>query len=129
MSETTKYEDFLNRIISDGIAAARGSYKDSNPLKLEGAVAGFEACRNKSIDELRELLKQARTTRNKALARNDGSYWKYRCFEAEVEWVCNVVSAALWNEGRTDLIVEPTGRGLQQAAKILGIRDESPKYN
>jgi hypothetical protein len=125
-NETTKYEDFLARIISEGIAAARESYKNS-PLKLEGAIAGFEACLNKSIDELRDVLEQAKRNRNQALARNDGSYWKYRCFESEVEWVCNVVSAALLNEGSKDLIVEPTGRGLMQAARILGI--ESSKYN
>ena len=40
----------------------------------------------------------------------DWPYWYARCFALEVEWVCNVVSAMLMNEGRPT-IVTPTARG------------------
>lgn len=52
------YNDFLNRIIDDGITAAKRDYENS-PDKLKGAVAGFEACRGKSPPELFELLREA----------------------------------------------------------------------
>jgi hypothetical protein len=39
------YNDFLNQIIEDGIIAAKEDYagpQDKN--RLEGSIAGFEAC-------------------------------------------------------------------------------------
>ena len=46
-------------------------------------------------------------------------YWRVRCFALEVEWTCNVVSAALVNQGLGEAIVPPTARGVMQAARIL----------
>lgn len=113
------YKYFLDRIIDDGIKACRESYKDDTQ-KRDGAVAGFNACRGRSVFELRQQLDIARKAANAAFAVDKSNYWYLRCFEAEVEWVCNVVSSALQNQGE-DPIVIPTARGYMKAAEILGV--------
>ena len=116
------YVNFLNRIIDDGIAAATESYKNSVP-KREGAVAGFRACRGKSPTELLMLLREANQRQTILVGTEDmDAYWRARCFQAEVEWTCNVVSAALQNMGEST-IVTPTARGYMKAAEILGVGD------
>jgi len=119
------YEDFLRSVIEDGIEAATRDYtKPDQAHKLAGSLAGFEACRGKSPEELAVLLLEIR--RKVAIMRfkpldDERDYWHWRCHEAEVEWVCNVVSAALLNEGKTT-IVPPSANGMMAAAKILGVR-------
>jgi hypothetical protein len=119
------YFAFLDRIIDDGIAAVREDYKHRKPFWIEGGVAGFEACRDKTIVELAQLLERARRVGQRAhRQRTDvARYWRIRAYESEVEWVCNVVSAALWNSGQSTIIT-PTARGVMKAAEILGVRQE-----
>jgi hypothetical protein len=116
-----QHSEFLARIIDDGQAAARDSYADSLD-KLEGAVAGFEACRGLSPLELITVLEHAALQAQEAFRTKSDDYWRVRCYQLEVEWVCNCVSAALINNGvgalRQDL---PTARGVQKAASILGV--------
>jgi len=136
---STTYEDLLARVIDDGIVAASRDYARS-PSKRRGAVAGFEACRGKSPDQLRQLLHDARLATRNATERHHplyrkrldaywetrcyeaeiDAYWETRCYEAEIEWVCNVVSAALANQG-LPTIVPPTARGVMAAAVVLGV--------
>lgn len=113
------HDEFLNQIITRGIAACERDYAD-RPAMREGSIAGFEACRGKTADQLRQLLQDA--YRNTLQARHDRSpdYWRTRCFELEVEWVCNVVSAAAISSGGP-FIVPPTARGVLMAAQILGV--------
>jgi hypothetical protein len=115
---------FLTRIIDDGIRAARRDYAHK-PDRLRGALAGFEACRGKTPEEIANLLAAARTaTRDAQLVpQRDStiSYWEIRCREAEIEWVANCLSAALAGIGlRT--IITPTARGYMKAAEVLGVR-------
>lgn len=70
--------------------------------------------------ELRQQLDLARKLADAALAADRSNYWYYRCFHVEVEWVCNVVSAALQNQ-REETIVPPTARGYLKASEILGV--------
>lgn len=114
------YDEFLTRVIDEGIAAARTDYA-SSPHKLKGAVAGFEACRGKDTVALAQLIIEAGKMTQDALLAHVPNYWEIRCFEAEVEWVCNCVSAMLLNEG-LPTIVPPTSRGVMRAAEIIGIR-------
>lgn len=120
------YDTFLAQVITEGIAACEKDYaKDTQTEKREGAIAGFEVCRGKSPVELGRILANARArlhdaSRELAGPRRDG-YWRIRCFEAEVEWVCNVVSAALMNNGEP-VIIQPTARGVLKAAAILGTK-------
>ncbi len=110
---------FLESIIVDGISAAKIDYKEtSDAHKLSGAIAGFEACRGKTPKELATLLGIARNEMQAAFVEEKKDYWFFRCKEAEIEWVCNCVSAALINEG-FDPIVTPTARGELKANQIL----------
>lgn len=120
---------FLARVIDEGLVAARHDYNRPDPVgqaRLRGAVAGFEACRGLSPPDLLALLRAAQAAREKAhdaMGQPHGAehYWEARCFEVEVEWCCNVVSAALANIGAAPLIPY-TGHGLAMAARILGVR-------
>lgn len=115
-------KDFLDRVVNDGIKAARESYKDK-PKKRDGAVAGFEACRNKTIFELRQQLHLAANLADIARITDRENYWYHRCYHAEIEWVCNVVSACLQNQ-KLDTIVIPTARGFLKAAEIIGLKGD-----
>ena len=114
------YDALLDRIIADGVAACERDYA-ADTEKREGAVAGFEVCRGKAPAELARILKNARDRTFAArLSDKRAGYWRIRCFESEVEWVCNVVSAALQNQGLPTIVV-PTARGYSAAAGILGV--------
>ncbi len=119
MSAPITHEVFLERIVTDGIAAAEKDYA-SSPDKKNGAVAGFMACRGKDIPGLAQLLTTARDSVQAAHRQRAKDYWWFRCYEAEVEWVCNVISAACYNQGLPVLVI-PTARGMIKAAEILGV--------
>lgn len=109
--------DFLDKVIDRGIEAARSTYvRPDQKKKLEGAIAGFEACRGKGVSYLDALLVQA--NRKVATQFEKEDYQYYSCFQAEIEWVCNCVSAALLNRGQKPIIL-PTARGVLVAASIL----------
>ena len=114
-------QDVLKRIIDDGIAVAKADYRlPEQKQKRDGAVAGFEACRGKTPAQLAVLLESARTNTREAHRSEATNYWEIRCFEAEVEWVCNCVSAILANQ-HLPVIVTPTYRGVMKAAEVVGV--------
>lgn len=117
------YQQFLTRVIDDGIEAAHRDYA-SDEHKRRGAVEGFEACRGKSPRELGELLATAASNTSRAREDRVDDYWRFRCHELEVGWVCNVVSACLHNQG-LPTIVTPTARGMMKAAGIAGVAQVS----
>ncbi len=98
-----EYNQFLTQIVDDGIEAAKKSYADK-PDKLRGSVAGFEACRGKSPEELGSTLAAATAATMAAGACKAANYWEVRCFELEVEWVCNVISAAIRRVARPGFV-------------------------
>jgi hypothetical protein len=118
-------------VINDGIQAARDDYGSTDTelvrAKLEGSIAGFDACRHRTPAKLKKLLAEAHEktqgARLRKIGGDDESYWYIRCYELEVEWVCNCVSAALANSG-LPVIVPPTARGVMKVAEILGVADE-----
>lgn len=117
--------DLLERVIDDGIDAARRDYgKPDDLLKLAGSLAGFHACRGRTPAQLAVLLSEARADTQAAYRAGPDPaatrYWYWRCRELEVEWVCNVVSAVLMNEG-LPTIVPPTARGVLKAADVVGV--------
>lgn len=116
------YLEFLTRVIDEGIAAAIEDY-GADKHKRDGSVAGFEACRNKQPHELDELRRAASVATHDARCRKAQDYWWFRCYELEVEWVCNVVSVMLMNQGLPPVIVNPTCRGAMMAAGIIGVTD------
>lgn len=64
------YLETLERIINDGIEAAKEDYgrKDSpeNKARLKGSIEGFEACRGKTPEQLARLLADERCKTNQA---------------------------------------------------------------
>ena len=120
------YDEFLTRVIDDGIAAANADYAQpfQAPMRA-GAISGFEACRSCTPAELVDLL----TAKNRECipARDEPieDYWRIRCAALEIEWVCNVVSAFLVNEGQPPLTgYLPTARGMLKAAEIIGVAEQ-----
>lgn len=114
------YSEFLSRIIDDGIKAAEADYKDE--LKLKGAKAGFEACRGLQPDQLVGLLKDSELHTRVKRSECSDDYWYWRCFELEVEWVVNCLSAILVNEGKRPLLPYlPTARAMMKAVEVVGV--------
>lgn len=113
--------DFVAAVVDKGQAAAREHYVDPrHRQKLAGSLAGFEACRGQSIGDLATLLAAARDATRDARERQVAYYWWFRCYELEVEWVCNCVSVLLHQEG-IPTIVPPTARAAMTAAAIVGV--------
>jgi len=118
-----KYEQFLDRVISLGIEAVTISYPE-DPAKLRGAIAGFEACRGRSLGDFGPLLEHATKRRREASARTTAGemfmeeYFEARCYEAEIEWVANCVSVLLAC-ARLPVIVPPTVNAAKLVHRIL----------
>jgi len=132
------YNQFLTRVIDEGIEAVKIDYADAEN-KREGSIAGFEACRGLDPTQLGDLFFTASKNMTDyardhieldRIIHDNGftmvqDYWWYRCYQSEVEWVCNVVSAMLQNEGTEPILSHlPTARGVFKAAEILGVKEE-----
>lgn len=117
------YDEFLIQVIDGGIEGAKVDYSRPEQVNnLLGSIAGFEACRGRTPPQLAELLAEHRKKTQAAYwERDTENYWFISCQEIEIEWVCNVVSAMLVNEGR-EAIVPPTCRGALRAADIVGVK-------
>ena len=118
------YDDFLIRIIDDGIEAAKADYtKPEESHKLEGSLAGFELCRGQSPTELLSLFYDARSEVSRLLREQADlkTYWYAVCREAEIEWVCNCVGAMLVNQG-IEPVAPVMARGAMKAAEVVGVR-------
>jgi hypothetical protein len=114
-----EYRQFLSAVIDAGLEAVHQDYhQPTQDDKRDGSVAGFNACRDKDPEELADLLTRAHSETSRAQIENRDNYWWYRCYELEVGWVCNVVSALLVATDKP-IIIPPTLRGTLQASKIL----------
>lgn len=115
------YFQFINTVIERGIIAVNIDYKDDEN-KRNGAIAGFEACRGKLPEELNKVWKEVEEYIKEAHNKREvNTYWWFRAYQLEVEWVCNVVSAMLYNQGKKPVLSWlPTGRGVMAAAYIIG---------
>lgn len=127
------YIEFLHEVIERGIkGASEDPIINKYPKRLEGSIAGFNACRSKTPEQLSALLTEAnRETLNARLAAKDKDesdiedYWKQVHYAIQIEWVCNCVSAMLMNEGKP-VIITPTARGYMNAAEIIGVGPGAP---
>jgi len=134
------YEDLINRIIADGIAEVREAYSDPKEHhKRDGAIEGFETCRGKAPSDLvalwtiaeRQSREASEACRAKTAKSHDGhgvkadnlnDYWRQRYKALQIEWVCNVVSVGLTNNGEAPLFSHmPTARAAMKYAAIVGV--------
>ena len=115
------YKKLIEKIVEEGRVAVKKDYagKDQKAIR-QGSLAGFNACLDKDPHQLLQLLKKARKDAKGSFLNHDygDKYWKIRGYTLKVEWVCNVVSAILFKEGKP-VIVNPTARGVKMASKIL----------
>ncbi len=116
-----EYKEFLKQVIDSGIEGAKQSYaKNQRKDMLEGSIAGFEACRGKGPDELRVIFNEVESYQRQAMIDRSDNYWFFRCYQAEVEWVCNLVSALLHvNNIEPILPYLPTCMAMLRANEIL----------
>lgn len=114
-------DDFLARVIDDGLAAARADYtRPDQADQLRGAVDGFDLCRRLGPLDLRDLLTAVNQDAMRRLQAPD--YWYWHCRASEVDWVCNVLSAVLERLGIEPIAAHlPTARGVLEAARIVGV--------
>ena len=115
------YQELIEKIVEKGIKAAKRDYtqKDQKSI-LKGSIAGFKACLGKTITELSDLLEKAQKDSYLGDHKNIDEHWYKRGYSLEIEWVCNVVSVVLYNEG-LPVIINPTARGAITASDIVGV--------
>jgi hypothetical protein len=116
---------FINRVCADGIASAKAAYRRADEAdKLRGSIEGFELCEGiEHTDHLLEALHLANARAVEAFADEDAEHWRWSCRVAKIEWVCNVVSAALVVHGKEPLgPLWPTGPAMLKTAALLGTK-------
>lgn len=121
------YKDLLDRIISDGIAEVRAAYAaPEDHHKRDGAIEGFEACRGKSPTDLVAMWSEAEKYEEQLVRGDAKDYWRQRYKSLQLEFVLNVVSVGLVNDGRPPLLAHlPTARGATRYAAIVGVREKA----
>lgn len=122
----TTYHQLLEHVINDGIAEVRVAYADSKDHhKRDGAIEGFEACRYKTPADLVALWTDAERIAAQIShdPKNTDSYWRQRYKALQIEFVCNVISVGLVNDGGLPLLGHlPTARGALKYAELVGVR-------
>jgi hypothetical protein len=116
---------FINRVCADGIAAAKADCApSSHGGSLKGSIEGFELCIGiEHTDHLLEALHQANARAIQALADQAADYGRWSSRVARIEWVCNMVSAALVAHGEQPLgPLWPTAEAMLGMAGILGVK-------
>ena len=127
------YEQLLDRIISDGLTEVHEAYNTPEDChKRDGAIEGFEACRNKTPPELVALwtTTEEETRQIRAACRENRreqqDYWRIRYKELQIEFVCNVISVGLTSSGQAPLLPHlPTLRGARKYTEIVGTQGVS----
>jgi hypothetical protein len=116
---------FIDRVCAEGIAAAKVGYaRPQDADKLKGSIEGFELCQGvEHTEHLLEALHLANARALEAVADQAADHWCWCCRVAKIEWVCNVVSAALVVHGLKSLgPLWPTGAAMLKAADMLGVK-------
>lgn len=114
----------LEIIINDGIKVATEDYnKPEQKEHLEGSVDGFNACRNLDVAGLIDMYKTANKYVKNAYDEKDEKYWYFRCYQAEIEWVINVVSALfILHDEKVEIIdYLPTVNGMSKAMHVMSV--------
>jgi hypothetical protein len=111
------YFQYLNGAIEVGIAEARAEY--DNPMELQGALDGFEACRGRTVPEIEVLLKVSQMAEKGVLKYRPPGWQAVYRWAQEIEWIWGAVSL-LKLDANGQVILDQTGRALEQMAQSLG---------
>ena len=118
--------DALNRIIDDGIEAAKRDYDEPDQEdQLKGAIQGFSECRGKNPQQIKALMLKARRDAQEAFHDAKDHYWFWRCRCAEIEWVANVLSCIMVAQDWPAITIR-SYRGMMKAAEIIGTTSNMP---
>lgn len=113
-----RYQDFLASVIDESKLTASNFFRYDSIYAESGALAGLEACRDKSPPQLSELLTRSYRVHHMALHETvPQRYVKITAFLHEVLWICTVISCVLVNQG-IEPIVQPTLKAAHIAEKI-----------
>lgn len=93
-SPRIKYASFLETVIDQSLIAAMSTY-NTEAHKSDGAVAGLEACRGLSPEQIKAVWQEASRKTMHMLDETPELYWFWFSYSAEVEWVLNCLSAFL----------------------------------
>lgn len=116
------YKTFLQAVIELGISGVKASYsEETSKDRYDGGIAGFNACRDKSQEELLQLFKDSHSTMMEYFGEDVNKYWYYASFWSEVEWTLNCLSAynLITYTGKELCAHLPTVRGYSMAESIL----------
>lgn len=115
-------EVLMEKIIDKGIEAVKRDYKN-DPLKMAGAINGFEACRGKAPLKLIPIWQFSEKKANEAMFKESKNYWFWRCRTLEIDWVLNNVSCFMYTAG-VAFPWQATARGFMNISAILGLTKE-----
>ena len=110
------YSEFVEVVVRDAREAVVEDYsKPEDKHRLDGSLWGLEECVGKTPAQLVVLLDDAvRVSLEKGRDEAE-DYWFWRCREAEIEWVCDVLGAGVgFVIGRAVV----TARGILKAAEV-----------
>ncbi len=113
-----RYQDFLASVIDESKIVVSKYFVNNGSAARWGALAGLEACRDKSPPQLSALLERSYRVHHAALHETVlERYSKIASFLHEVLWICTVISCVLVNQGIVP-IVQPTLKAARVAERI-----------
>jgi len=114
-------QEFISKVIERGKVAAKRDYTDAKDKdRLDGSLAGFEACRGLDEEGVLDLFRTANKYKNEAWRDQVDNYWYFVCYALEVEWVLNCISAKNKIEGKPPLLYyHPTVNAMSVTVRIL----------
>lgn len=122
MAEVIRFREFVRLVIEDG--KARSGH--STPLGVEGWLNGLKSCSGLDVKSLEKFRKASQATADFCGVNRDPEldFWVGRA--DAVEWVCQVVSAALGNQ-LVPIIVQPSPAAALVATSILFPKSLDPE--
>lgn len=86
-------QGFVNRLVSNAMNSVAQTYSQPGQReKLEGSLAGLNACLNQKLEGLREVLAEINEYVHLAAKERWENYWWFRLYQAQVEFIINRVS-------------------------------------
>lgn len=121
-----KYNDFLNRVIDDGIRVGSTQFTISpcEPSK-EGFLAGLNACKDKEPEDLKEMLEESKSYMDQSgqsFMSNDKEadtlLW-FLSYHGAIIRVCDAISAFMICCQYKTPIFSPSTKGIRLAKIII----------
>lgn len=110
----------LNAIVDHSIPICEKEYafgRDAaSRLKRDWAIQALNDCRDKSVDELRDLLMSCQ--KNTADNKGKTNFFFYRAYESEVKWICRCFSVVLLKHN-ISVLMRPSESAIAEMGKLF----------